>query len=40
MPTLSIYVNDRIYQYLGQKPSKAAKIWIEERYKKETEESK
>jgi len=38
MPTLSIYVNDKIYQHLGTKPSKAAKIWIEDRYNKETGE--
>jgi len=32
MPTLSIYVNDKIYQHLGDKPSKTGKLWIEERY--------
>ena len=35
MPTLSIYVNDKIYQYLGKEPSKKGKEWIEERYKAE-----
>jgi len=40
MPSLSIYVNDKIYQYLGNKPSKTGKRWIEDRYNKETEEQK
>jgi len=35
MPTLSIYVNDKIYQHLGKEPSKTGKKWIEERYIKE-----
>lgn len=40
MPTLSVYVNDKIYGFLlktGEgKPSAMAKRWIEERYKEET----
>ena len=39
MPTLSIYVNDKIYNHLsdnGKKsPSAIGKQWIEERYNKE-----
>lgn len=38
MPTLSIYINDRLYAYLMSKgkPSATAKKWIEQRYARET----
>lgn len=37
MPTLSIYVNDKIYGHLlaKGKPSTIGKEWIEERYETE-----
>ncbi len=38
MPTLSIYVNDKIYKHLMDKgnPSSIAAAWIKERFEKET----